>query len=310
MPGLQLIVPIFAALSILLVFAGFTLSRRSEQQVQERLTQYGTRPKTLEEIELSQPFSQRVIMPLVNGIAKLFTRFAPQQSMESVRRNLELAGNPNGWGPSQFLGVRGLAAIIVGVLVFLLLNMAGQPFDKKLMFTLLLALLGFQYPVIWLGGKIKKRKHDVIRALPDALDLLTISVEAGLGFDGALSKVAEKWDNVLSHEFGRVLSEIRMGKLRREALADLAHRLDVPDLTNFVAAVIQADQLGVAMTRVLRVQSDQMRIKRRQRAEERAQMAPVKMTIPLVFLIFPSLLVVILGPAVPKIAGAFGIPIP
>ena len=164
--------------------------------------------------------------------------------------------------------------------------------------------------MIWLGGKIKKRKHDVLRALPDALDLLTITVEAGLGFDGAISKVAEKWDNVLSREFGRVLSEIRMGKLRREALNDMAHRLDVPDLTNFVAAVVQADQLGVAMTRVLRVQSEQMRIKRRQRAEEKAQMAPVKMTIPLVMLIFPALLVVILGPAVPKIANAFGIPIP
>jgi len=310
MTGLQLLVPLGIALGILLIFAGLAASRRPETQVQDRLTQYASRPKTLEEIELEQPFSERVLMPMIRGMARLVTRFAPQKSMESVRHNLELAGNPNNWGPAEFLGVRGLAGVMMGVLTFAVLNMAGLPVEKRLLFTFLLAALGFQYPIIWLGGKIKKRKANIVKALPDALDLLTISVEAGLGFDGALAKVTEKWDNELSREFGRVLSEIRMGKLRREALRDLADRAEVPDLTNFIAAVIQADQLGVAMTRVLRVQSDQMRTKRRQRAEEKAQMAPVKMTIPLVLLIFPSLLVVILGPAVPKIAGAFGIRLP
>ncbi len=310
MTGLQLLVPLGIALGVLLIFAGLASSRRSGTQVQDRLTQYASRPKTLEEIELEQPFSERVLMPMIRSMARLVTRFAPQKSMETVRHNLELAGNPNNWGPAEFLGVRGLAGVMMGVLTFLVLNMAGLPMEKKLMFTFLLAALGFQYPIIWLGGKIKKRKANIVKALPDALDLLTISVEAGLGFDGALAKVTEKWDNELSREFGRVLSEIRMGKLRREALRDLADRAEVPDLTNFIAAVIQADQLGVAMTRVLRVQSDQMRTKRRQRAEEKAQMAPVEMTIPLVLLIFPSLLVVILGPAVPKIAGAFGIYLP
>jgi tight adherence protein C len=307
MSGLQLIVPIVAALSIVLVFAGLAFGRRSEQQVQERLTQYGTRPKTLEEIELSQPFSQRVIMPLVNSIARLVTRFAPQKSMEAVRRNLELAGNPNGWGPSQFLAVRGLAAIIVGVLVFLLLNMAGQPFGKKLMFALLLALLGFQYPVIWLGGKISKRKHDVIKALPDALDLLTISVEAGLGFDAALHKVTEKWDNALTREFKRAISEIRMGRSRRDALRDLVNRTDVPDVNAFIAAIIQADQLGVSVANVLHVQAEQMRLRRRQRAEEQAHKAPVKMVFPMVLLIFPAMYVIILGPAIPTMLKGFGI---
>jgi tight adherence protein C len=160
--------------------------------------------------------------------------------------------------------------------------------------------------VIWLGSKIKQRQHDILLALPDALDLLTISVEAGLGFDAALARVTEKWDNDLCKEFGRALAEMRMGKLRREALHEMAARIEVADLTNFVAAVVQASQLGVSMARVLRVQSEQMRIRRRQRAEEKAQMAPVKMTIPLVLLIFPALLVVILGPAIPKIAEAFG----
>jgi len=310
MSGLQLAIPLVAALSIFLIFVGLASSRRPEEQVQERLTQYATRPRTLEEIELEQPFSERVLMPMIRGVARLVMRFAPQQSMETVRRNLELAGNPNDWGPSEFLGVRGLAAILLGTLVFLVLNLAGLPFNQKILFTVLLALLGFQYPVIWLGGKIKKRKENVFKALPDALDLLTISVEAGLGFDGALSKVAEKWDNELSREFGRVLSEVRMGKVRREALKDMADRVDVPDLTSFVAAVSQAEQLGVAMTRVMRIQSEQMRTKRRQRAEEKAQMAAVKMTIPLVLLMLPALIVVIIGPAVPKIAAAFGMKLP
>lgn len=310
MAALQLAIPIVAALAILLVFVGLASGRKSEEQVQERLTQYATRPKTLEEIELEQPFTDRVLMPMIRSMARLVTRFAPAQSMEAVRRNLELAGNPNGWGPSEFLGVRGLAGVLLGVLVFLALNLAGLPLSQKILFTVLLAALGFQYPVIWLGGKIRKRKENILKGLPDALDMLTICVEAGLGFDGALSKVVEKWDNELSREFGRVLSEIRMGKLRREALRDMSDRAGVADLTNFIAAIIQADQLGVAMTRVMRIQSEQMRTKRLQRAEEKAQMAPVKITIPLVLLIFPSLLVVILGPAVPKIAGAFGMKLP
>jgi tight adherence protein C len=304
---LQIVLPAIAAFGVLMVFYGLARSRQPEEQVQERIDQYVTRPKTLEEIELEAPFSERVLLPMIHGVAGLVTRFAPQKSMENISHKLELAGNPNDWGPSEFLGVRGLASILLGVLTYLLTNMAGLEFSQKILFSAVLAALGFQLPILWLGSKIKQRKHDIIKSLPDALDLLTISVEAGLGFDAALSRVTEKWDNELCKEFGRVLTEMQMGKLRREALSEMGTRCEVPDLTNFVAAVVQADQLGVSMARVLRVQSEQMRIKRRQRAEELAQMAPVKMTIPLVMLIFPALLVVILGPAVPKIAEAFGI---
>jgi len=307
MGGLEMLLPVVVALGVLLLFVGIAASRRPKEQVQERLDQYVGRPKTLEEIELEQPFAERVLLPMIRGMARLVTRFAPAKSMANVRHNLELAGNPNGWGPSEFLGVRGIAAVMMAAATFMLTRTADLPGSQKLMFTVLLGVLGYQLPIMWLGGKIKKRKADVVKALPDALDLLTISVEAGLGFDAALSRVTEKWDNELSREFGRTLAEMRMGKLRREALKEMADRVEVADLTNFVAAVVQADQLGVSMARVLRVQSEQMRIKRRQRAEEKAQMAPVKMTIPLVLLIFPALLVVILGPAVPKIASAFGI---
>jgi tight adherence protein C len=171
------------------------------------------------------------------------------------------------------------------------------------------AILGYYLPVFWLNSKIRTRQHDIQKALPDALDLLTISVEAGLGFDAAMVKVTEKEDNELSRAFGRVSAEIRLGKIRREALRDMANRCDVPDMTNFIAAVIQADQLGVSLSKILRIQSEQMRVKRRQRAEELANQAPVKMVIPLVFLVFPSILIVLLGPAVLQFitGGGFGI---
>ena len=148
-----------------------------------------------------------------------------------------------------------------------------------------------------LADPINGIRQNVFRALPDALDLLTICVEAGLGFDAAMGKVNEKWENDLALEFGRVLQEIRLGKLRREALRDMADRLAVSELTSFVAAVIQSEQLGVSMAKVLRIQSDQMRVRRRQMAEEEAHRAPIKMIFPIALLIFPSILLVLLGPA-------------
>jgi len=169
--------------------------------------------------------------------------------------------------------------------------------------------LGFYFPMLSLNGRIRKRQENIIKALPDALDLLVICVEAGLGFDMAMGKVYEKWDNELSLAFGRVLREIQLGKLRREALKDMSDRMDVPDVNAFTAAIIQADQLGVSMSKILRVQSDQMRTKRRQRAQEKAQQAPVKMMIPMVLLIFPSIWIVLLGPALLTImnGGAAGV---
>jgi len=176
-----------------------------------------------------------------------------------------------------------------------------------LMGTLIAAMIGYILPGIWLDRKIKERKKNILKALPDALDLLCISVEAGLAFDLALQRVAQKWDNELSREFQRVLQDIRLGRTRREALRDLVTRTGVEDVQTFVSAVIQADQLGVSMSKILRIQSDQLRVRRRQRAEEAAQKAPVKMLIPMVFLIFPALFVVILGPAVPRIMQALGV---
>jgi tight adherence protein C len=187
---------------------------------------------------------------------------------------------------------------MLAVFAFLLMTISGQPYIRRILGVVIGAAIGYLFPALWLRSKIRRRQDEVVKALPDALDLLTICVEAGLGFDAAMQKVAEKWENELARAFNRVIQEIRLGKLRREALREMDRNLEVTDITSFVAAVIQADQLGVSMSKVMRIQSEQMRIKRRQRAEEKAHQAPVKMLFPMVFLIFPAIYVVLLGPAV------------
>jgi len=157
--------------------------------------------------------------------------------------------------------------------------------------------LGLFLPELWIRGKINRRQKEIRHSMPDALDLLTICVEAGLGFDAAMSKVSEKWENELSLAFARVIREIQLGKLRRDALRDMATRVGIPEMTSFVAAVIQSEQLGVSMAKVLRIQSDQMRVRRRQLAEEEAHKAPIKMLIPMALLIFPTLMILLLAPA-------------
>ncbi len=285
--------------AILLILVGLRGSR-SQSTIQERLMEYSGRDEavSLEELELSQPFSQRILVPMVEAAAQFITRFTPQQTLEQTRHRLELAGNPNNWSPAEFWGVRVVATVVLGGVIFLLMSVAQQPFGKRFLYGGGAALIGFIYPQIWLNSKIRARQAAIIRALPDALDLLTICVEAGLAFDSAMSKVNEKWDDPLSRELGRVIREIQLGKIRRDALRDMANRMDVPDVTSFVAAIVQTEQLGVSIAKVLRIQSDQMRTKRRQRAEERAHQAPIKMLFPMVFLIFPSIYIVLLGPAV------------
>lgn len=282
-------------LAIMLIIAGI-VSPRAADDVDARLMQYG-RPMTLEEIELSQPFGERIVVPMLDASARFVSRFTPQRTLENTRHNLELAGNPNNWSATEFIGVRGLAGLLLGALAFAVTMLANIGVGQQLLFTIGMGLLGFFLPVVWLGSRIRRRQDEIIKTLPDALDLLTISVEAGLPFDGAMQRVAEKWDNELSRAFQRMLTEMRVGKSRREALRDMSDRMEVPDVTSFVAALIQADQLGISIAKVLRIQSEQMRIKRRQRAEEKAQQAPIKMLLPMTFLIFPTILIVILGPA-------------
>jgi tight adherence protein C len=190
-----------------------------------------------------------------------------------------------------------LGVVFGGLITFLVLTSpSGNPSDNA-MYIGGATFGGFFLPHLMLTSRVTNRQNEVRKAMPDALDLLTICVEAGLGFDAAMSKVSEKWDNQLSLAFARTIREIQLGKTRREALRDMSERLGVDEMTSFVAAIIQSEQLGVSMAKILRIQSDQMRVKRRQRAEELAHQAPVKMVIPMAFLMFPTIMIIILTPA-------------
>ncbi len=188
----------------------------------------------------------------------------------------------------------------LGLIMFVILP--GNFLIQKLIFVVMFAAFGWVFPRIWLKGKVKARQKLVIRAMPDAMDLITTCVEAGLGLDAALARVAEKSGGPLAEELSRMLRDVAMGKMRREAMMELEQRIGVEELTTFINSIIQAEQLGVGVAQVLRVQSDQLRTKRRQRAERAAHEAPIKMLFPLVLFIFPAFLLVILGPAAIRIA--------
>ncbi len=279
-----------------LVTIGLARSRQPGA-IEDRLAEFGTleRPPTLEEIELSQPFIERVLLPLTTGLAEFVMRLSPGKGTEALQHKLDLAGNP--YEITRLLGLRVLAALLLGGLgVTLFFVVEALPVIQRVLLIIAGVGLGYYMPVLSLGSKIRKRQADIIKSLPDALDLLTICVEAGLGFDAAMGKVAEKWDNELSIAFVRLLQELQLGKLRREALRDMSDRMEVRDVGTFVAAIIQADQLGVSIAKVLRIQSDQMRMRRRQRAEELARQAGIKMIPAIAFLIFPAIFVVLQGP--------------
>ncbi len=287
-------------LAIVLVMVGVRDTQR-EDPLQSRLAEFAARGETasLEEIELSQPITDRIIMPLARKLGEIALKFTPQNALQVTAQKIEMAGSPRGLEPTIYWASRFIIALGIGAVMVFLFTMgpAGWNWLRKTLVIIFFVLIGFYVPELLLTSRIQRRQKDVRKAMPDALDLLTICVEAGLGFDGAMAKVTEKWDNELSLAFGRALREIQLGKLRREALKDMADRLGLPEMSSFVAAVIQSEQLGVSLAKVLRIQSDQMRIKRRQRAEEEAHKAPIKMLIPMALLIFPSICIVLMTPA-------------
>lgn len=272
-----------------------------DQALQARLEEFsqtGEMPD-LRELELSQPFSERIIIPLARKLGDIATRFTPQNATNSIARKLELAGASPHIDPSMILALQFIVGVVFAGIIFLFssLGSANWPMSRVVPLSLVFGILGFYFPQLYLSSKINRRQKEIRKALPDALDLLTICVEAGLGFEAAMAKVAQKWQSELSLAFARAIQEIQLGKVRREALRDMADRIDLPEMTSFVAAVIQSEALGVSMAKVLRIQSDQMRIKRRQLAEEEAHKAPLKMLIPMTLLIFPSLIIVLMTPA-------------
>jgi tight adherence protein C len=301
MPLITIVVAAIAAGAILLIVIGLAGSP-SVDPVQARLTQLGSmQAKNLEELELQQPFVERTLRPLAARLSGSVSRVTSSSFSERTEKRLALAGNPGDLRVADWLGIKAIGAIVGAILFFFLFGVVGLlgfPFLIGVLLALVGGLFGYTAPEFWLGRKVKARQKAILLMIPDALDLLTISVRAGLGFDAALGKVVEKLQGPLSDEFRRALAEVRVGKARREALRDIVPRTEVIPLTNFIGAIIQAEQLGVSISKVLQVQSEQLRIERRQRAEEMAAKAPIKMLFPLVGCIFPSLFIVILGPAI------------
>jgi tight adherence protein C len=298
---LVIVIAVVVVGALILVFVGLRAPKSGEDPLQTRLAEFASRGETatLEEIELSQPLSERIIYPIARKLGELALRFTPQNAIQQMAKKLERAGNPGNLDPTMVFAFRFLG-LGLGLIFLVLDGMVSSGFFNKkgLWFAIPASAIGFYLPDLLLKSRIDRRAKSVRKQMPDALDLLTICVEAGLGFDAALAKIYEKWPNDLGMAFGRVVREIALGKLRREALRDMADRLGIPEMTSFVAAVIQSEQLGVSMAQVLRIQSDQMRVKRRQLAEEEAHKTPIKMLLPMAFLIFPTLCIVIMVPAV------------
>lgn len=295
-------VVLLVGVAIWLVVLGLREGRRPDT-LQLRLAEYAERGElaSLEEIELSQSFMERVVYPAAQRFGEIAQRFTPQNAISQTQLLLERADAPKWLLPTLFLTSRFVAGITLMSLIVLVFSLSpnNSIFSlRSLGLTVFMGIIGFFLPNLFLKRRITRRQRAILNAMPDALDLLTICVEAGLGFDSAMKKVAQKWQNELAVAFARVLQELQVGKLRREALRDMSNRLGVREMESFVAAIIQSESMGVSMAHVLRVQADAMRIKRRQRAEENAQKAPVKMLIPLAFLIFPVIMIILLGPAI------------
>ena len=297
MPLLPIIVAAVAGGAILLIVLGLA-GHSPVDPVQARLVQLGSmQARTLEEIELQQPFFERTVRPLAVKLSGTVSRITSASFVANTQKRLAMAGNPADLAVTDWLGMKAVFALIFAAVFAILTLLIGMPIIMTLALGGFGLGAGYIGPEFWLGRRVKARKSAIIRQIPDSLDLLTISVRAGLGFDAALAKVVEKVKGPLSDEFRRALAEVRVGRTRRDALRDIIPRTEVAPLTNFIGAIIQAEQLGVSISKVLQVQSEQLRIERRQRAEEMAAKAPIKMLFPLVGCIFPSLFIVILAPA-------------
>jgi tight adherence protein C len=250
--------------------------------------------------QMLNPLKERALVPMMTGMTSLGRRFTPVGYIDKVRQKFVYAGMPEQSAVDRFLAVR-VVTVVLAFLVFVLLfvfNLLGLSGMLRIAVPGVLVLLFLLAPDSWLNRKVEDRQHEMQIGLPDVLDLLVISVEAGLGFEQALDRVINSVPGPLTDEFSRMLGEVRAGAARADALRAMDERCNVPELRSFIMAIIQADTFGVSIGRVLRSQAEEMRIKRRQLAQERAQKAPVKMLIPMVFCIFPALFVIVLGPAI------------
>jgi tight adherence protein C len=267
---------------------------RHRQASLQRAKDYGSFHTLLGRRE--QPFRDRVLVPLGDRLARLVLKVHPKATIDGVNTRLLSAGLGRRLSANTFLALKGAFAI-GGLVLGAVFGGAVTGAGGVLLFSLALGGLGFIAPDFVVSGKARRRKEALKAELPDALDLLAVSVEAGLGFDGAISKLTEHMDGPLTEEFGLTLNEIRFGESRQDALKKLSDRTDTPEVSGFVRAIIQADQLGISLGRILRVQATDSRLRRQAAAEEKAMKAPIKMLFPTVLFIFPAMFLVILGPA-------------
>lgn len=295
---------VIAPILVFVTVALFAVALASPQSspLQERLKAYGYDPRKYGG-DLSQPFTARVVAPFGQWLMALVRGLTPGKLRERARGRLEQAGHPMSVG--TFLVVRFVVMLALPILTLIPALLANRVNWLNIVVAIFLLYMGGRLPDIWLSFRISARHDKVRKALPDAIDLITVCVEAGHGLEAAIAKIGERTSGPLADELRRALAEIQLGKPRREALRDLSARAGVPDLQSFIAAILQADQMGVSIAQVLRVQADAMRIRRRQRAEELAAQAPVKMLFPLMLLVFPALMIVILAPAFIRIYGFF-----
>jgi tight adherence protein C len=300
--------------AIAMFLAVFAIAYSVQTIVAERRQAYRTiqairavevRPADLRNRELARPARDRLLKPFYNAALGLTRRFTPAGAREAIRRKLIMAGSPFGWDPDRVL-VAKVACLTGGVLLgFLFLALFSFAWPLRVLGFLAFGLLGYWLPNVVLANAVQRRQNEIRSALADSIDLLTICVEAGLGFDAALAHVSKNTDGPLADEFYRTLQEVQLGRSRNEAMRNLAERSNVAELRAFVLAMVQADIFGVSVANVLRIQAKDMRVKRRQLAEERAMKVPIKVLFPVLFCIFPALFVVILGPAIMRIADVF-----
>ncbi len=256
--------------------------------------------------ELDRPFGERVLEPLHDRALTLGRRLTGADASERIRHKLDLAGNPAGWTVERVLSGKVIGAIALALVGLALALIVGTPGSIRILALLVGLAVGFFVPDLYLYQRGYDRANQMQRDLPDAIDLMTISVESGLGFDAAVQQVARNTEGPLAEEFSRLLREMQIGQGRAEALRAMADRTSVDELRSFVSAMVQADILGIPVATVLRVQSGEMRVKRRQRAETKAQQVPVKITVPLIFCILPCLFMAVMGPAVLTVLDGFG----
>ena len=305
----------FLGLGALLVFGGvviafsiigvLTSEKRAVGRSVAAVQALSSAPKELT-TEIDVSFTDRVIAPFSERLVGIGRTLVRADTADKIKHRLDVAGNPPAWDVNRIIGTKVMGLAVLGSMGFIYMLSRGSSATQLVLATAGFSLLGYMVPNILLKNAGDKREELMRTALPDSIDLLTISVEAGLGFDAAVARVARNTDGPLAQEFARLLQEMQLGMGRSEAMRAMGERTTIAELRSFCLAMVQADSLGIPISRVLRIQSSELRVKRRQRAEEKAQKVPVKILFPLIFFILPCLFIVILGPVILQLGNLFG----